>query len=260
MKKMTKQVIFLLLGALAGCSTAPAPRDIAMRHQQEVNAAAKQELDELSGRRRVLTTQYEVCKAQEQQLMKRLNESEMRLYRIAKEKLQEDYLHAMMDLLYAQVPALVTPSNPRGLFVDWWNFTQSYRIRLRLAREDRERFLSLLSVPELKEEVNRLMQREYHIRDQADDIFFREQRIKQRLRRLPSEVWEIRNASLTSKTQSGLNPQQEAMLKLMLDEQTELLHRPQTVREWWDYQEAFGFDDYKRPTIRSQKNEGQGQR
>jgi hypothetical protein len=49
------------------------------------------------------------------------------------------------------------------------------------------------------------------------------------------------------------------MLKLMLEEQTELLNRPQTVREWWEYQEAFGFDDYKHPTIRSQKNERQGQ-
>jgi chromosome segregation ATPase len=247
MKKMTKQVIFLLLGALIGCSTIPTPRDIATRYQQKVNAAAKQELDELSKQRRVLMTQYETCKSQEQKLMKHLNESEMQLYRIARERFQEDYLQIMMDELYGQTPALVTLSNPKGLSVEWWNFPQCYRIRLRIARKDRERFLSLISVSDLKEEINRLIQREYHIRDQADDIFFREQSIKQRLRSLPSEVLEIQNTSLTSRTQSSLNPQQEAMLKLILDEQAELLHRPQTVREWWEYQEAFGFDDYKRP-------------
>jgi hypothetical protein len=59
-----------------------------MRYQQEVIAVAKQELNELSGRRRALMTQYKACKAQEQQLMKRLNEPEIRLYRIAKKKLR----------------------------------------------------------------------------------------------------------------------------------------------------------------------------
>lgn len=252
MKKVIKQLIFLLLGALAGCRSAPAPtpQDIAMRYQQEVIAAAKQDLDELSERRRTLMTQYKSCKAREQQLVKRLNEPEIRLYRIAKEKLQEDYLQAMTEWLYVGVPALVTQSNPRGLFVEWWDFPHSYRTRLRIARESRERFLGPPFIPELKEEVNQLMQQEYKIRDQADDIFFREQRIRKRLRTLPSTIWNIQNPRVTSRTQSGLNPQQEAMLKFMLDEQAELVHRPQTVREWWKYQEAFGFDDYKQPTIR----------
>lgn len=252
MRIVVRQLIFLLLGTLAGCRSAPTatPQDIAIRYQQKVIAAAKQELNELSERRRALMTQYKTCKAQEQQLMKRLNEPEIRLYHIAKKKLQEDYLQAMMDLLYAQAPALITPSNPRGLSVEWWDFTQSYRTKLRIAREFRERFLSSLFVPELKEEVNELVQQEYKIRDQADDIFFREQRIGKRLRRLPSIVWDIQNPSVTSRPQSGLNPQQEAMLKHMLDEQAELLHRAQTVREWWEYQEAFGFDGYKRPMIR----------
>jgi hypothetical protein len=203
-------------------------------YQVDPYADLRVKLQALLEQREFLKIEYRACKEMEKNLVALLDDLGNELYNMAKEDLREAYRDAMLGMFYDTSPMLVSMGNPKGLAVDWWNYPKCYRIKLRIAREDRQRFMGPLCAEKLKEKFDQLIQREYDIRDKADNTFFNEQRIKGIIRREHSE-------SMNAKTLPTI-------LRYELYEQEELLsHRPRIIREWWNYQKEFGFDDYEPP-------------
>jgi hypothetical protein len=255
---MVVALVVVLTGG-AGCiapTVRETPYTIGQKYEKEQTDAENLKLNRLKERLSELKTEYQACKAKERGMLDHLDGPGKETYRFCKQRLQESVTEAMNQMFYSETPALATQSNPKGLSVEWWLSPIVYKSQLGIARKNMDRCLEIFYSTEISKEFKQLLHREYEIRDQADDVFFKMQQIKKRLRQIPSQAWEIKNVPYSMGSPSGLNPQQAGMFKLMLDEQEDLLHRPGTIEAWWNYQETFGFDDYKPLMFRSRKGQG----
>lgn len=137
------------------CASRPEPC-----YQVDPYADLKVKIQTLLEQREFLKIEYLACKEMEKDLVALLDDLGKELYNMAKEELCEAYRDAMLDMFYDTSPMLVSIGNTRGLSVDWWNYPECYRVELRIAREDRQRFMGSLCAEKLKEKFDQLIQRE----------------------------------------------------------------------------------------------------
>lgn len=248
MKKITILVtIVSLLGALltciSGCAHIENSNSVFLDSIDEAQRKNQEKQRELLLERDSLIEQYKDCKELEKKIISSLNTDEREWYDSLNIEFRKRNTETMTELLNTTAPLLVSAGNPRGLLTDWWNSPLAYRAGLKSNRAHRELMLKAYIRGEAQNSILQLWEKEYEIRDCADELLFESMRYNYATERL-IDKW---RGDMRGEAPSQMSPQQSAMLQVFLQEQYDVNNHLNTVMQFWNYQESFGFDDYFKP-------------